>query len=173
MFLFSWIGGLIDRIFAVAGALILSQFPLFMQQYQQQLTGHISELQLQINSMRNAALLTGKSLKQYILKFLQSEDLDFKHQGEILNNMLQRYDHLLQGQQALQEAPFYAKPILFVRYLDLDIARSTWAKFEVGFPLNPEGFFYAILGILLGLAIYWALRKICQRFFKTSLKTAP
>lgn len=53
-----WIGGLIDRIFAVVGALACLQFPLFLQQYQQHLSGHVVELQIQIQAMQRAASVT-------------------------------------------------------------------------------------------------------------------
>lgn len=155
-----WIGGFIDRIFAVAGALALSQFPLFMQQYQQHLSGRVAELQMQVQAMRNAAALTGKSLQQYVMKFLQNGDADFKNQGAIMNSMVERYNHLTEGYNALHDSSIFSKPVMFIRYFDWDIAQSTWQSFEIGFSFSLEVFIYAALGIVVGLFAYWIMGRI-------------
>lgn len=163
--MFGWIGGLVDRVFAVAGALTFSQIPLFMQQYQQHLAGHVAELRSQVEAMKNSAALTGKSLQQYVIKFLSSEDIDFKNQGDLMNSMIQRYDKLNEGYQALQHATIYSKPITFIKYMDWDIGRSTWNSFEVGFSFSMEGASYAIVGLMLGLLLFWLLSKIFKGIF--------
>lgn len=167
--MFKWIGGLIDRIFAVIGALTFSQFPLFLQQYQQHLYGHVAELQMQVQAMKNAASATGKSLQQYVVKFLNSGDQDFQHQGELINSMIQRYQKLQEGYQALHEAPLYSKPIMFLKYFDWEIAQSTWKSFEVGFSFNIEGIIYAFAGIVCGLFCYWLIRKGLKGLLKPFL----
>lgn len=158
--MFKWVGGLIDRVFAVTGAFAFSQLPLFMQQYQQQLLGHVSELQLQLDAMKNAAALSGKSLEQYVIKFINSGDLDFVHQGELMNNMIHRYDTLLKGYNSLHEAPVYGKPFYFIHYFDADIARATWSTFEFGFAFSVDSLVYATFGILTGILLYITLTKI-------------
>lgn len=169
--MFKWIGGLIDRLFAVTGALIFSQFPLFIQQYQQHLSGHVAELQAQVQAMKNAASMTGKSLQQYVIKFLNSGDVDFQHQGELMDSMIQRYHNLTEGYNALHEASLYSKPFIFIRYLDWDIAQSTWNSFVIGFSFNLEGIAYAIIGITLGLLVYWLLRKILKGILRPFLQS--
>lgn len=162
--MFRWVGGLIDRLFAVASALIFSQIPIFMQHYQQHLSGHVTELQMQVQSMRNAAALTGKSLQQYVIKFLSSEDVDFKNQGNLMNEMIHRYNSLSEGHQALQEASIYSKPIVFLKYFDKNIAQSTWNSFEIGLSFNIEGIIYALIGIGFGLLVYRLLFKAAGSF---------
>lgn len=157
-----WIGGFVDRSFAVIGALSFSQLPLFMHQYQQHLSGRVAELQLHVQSLKQAARVTGKTLPQYISKFLQSADTDFHNQGEVMNQMLQRYDYLSQGYQSLQTASIYSKPYVFIKYFDWELARSTWQTFEMGFAFSLEGISYAGIGIIVGLAVYWILCKILK-----------
>lgn len=169
--MFKWLGGLIDRLFAVGGALTFSQFPLFMQQYQQHLSGHVTELQTQVQAMRNAASLTGKSLHQYVVKFLSSGDVDFKHQGELMNSMIQRHQSLMEGYNALHDASIYSKPFVFIKYFDWDISKSTWESFEIGFSFNIEGIAYALIGIAFGLFIFWTLRKILKGIMSPFLKS--
>lgn len=62
--MFKWIGGLMDRACAVVGAVVFAQAPLFMQQYSQQLIGRTAELKLQVDGMKQAANLSGKTLEQ-------------------------------------------------------------------------------------------------------------
>lgn len=164
--MFKWVGGLIDRVFAVCGALTFSQIPLFMQQYQHHLAGHVAELQTQVQGMKNTAALTGKSLQQYVVKFLSSEDLDFKNQGELMNHMINRYHGLVESYQALRDAPVYSKPVLFIKYFDWGIGRSTWSSFDIGFSFTLEGAVYAFIGLLLGYFIFWMLSKMLKNILR-------
>lgn len=164
--MFKWVAGLIDRLFAVCGALTFSQIPLFMQQYQHHLAGHVAELQTQIQGMKNTAALTGKSLQQYVIKFLSSEDMDFRNQGELMNHMIQRYQSLLEGHHALKDATLYSKPFLFIKYFDWSIGQFTWQSFDIGFSFTLEGGAYALLGMLLGFLIFWILRKFLRGILK-------
>lgn len=171
--MFKWIGGLIDRTCVFVGALSFSQIPLFMQQYQHHLAGHVSELQALILSMKESAALTGKSLEQYVSKFLSSTDPDFVRQGELMHQMMQRFQKLQEGYEALNHTSLYSKPFLFIRYFDGSIAKSTWASFEMGFSFSTEGMAYAVVGIFFGLFTYWMLSRMILRLFgKKELKTS-
>lgn len=157
--MFKWVGNLVDRLFAVTGALLFSQVPLFMQQYQQQLLGHVSELKIQLDAIKKAAALSGKNLPEYVLKFLNSGDKDFIHQGELMNQMIYRHENLMSGYNALSDASLYGKPFYFIKYLDFDIAQSTWKSFDFGFAFSLESSVYAIIGIIFGLTLYWILSR--------------
>lgn len=152
--------GLMDRIFAVVGAFTFSQWPLFMQHYQNHLTGHASELLIQIEAMRRAASLSGKSLQEYVLKFLSSSDLDFKNQGELMQQMIDRQRHLTEALESLQQAPLYFKPFFFIKYYDKNIGYSTWESYQTGFLFNGEGAIYSLIGIIFGLCLYWMIQKL-------------
>ncbi|KIC76425.1 Uncharacterized protein DB41_GD00030 [Neochlamydia sp. TUME1] len=154
--------GLIDRLFAVIGALAFSQFPLFIQQYQQNLLGHVEELKIQLQAMQSAASVTGKSLQQYIVKFLNSADTDFQLQGALMNNMVERYYTLNDSFQALQEASIYFKPFLFIKYGDWKIAKLTWQSYKIGISFTSEGAIYAGIGVIVGVAIYGLLSKLIK-----------
>ncbi len=168
--MFKWIAGFIDRIFAVIGAFTFSQIPLFMLQYQQHLFGRIAELQMQVQAMQSTASLTDKTLHQYVFKFLNSGDIDFKNQGILMNNMIERYQHLKEGYNALQEASVYSKPIVFIKFYDHDIAHSTWHLYEMGFSFSFECLAYAVLGIAIGLMCYRLISKIIKKIFKILAK---
>ncbi len=171
--MFKWIGGLIDRIFAVAGALAFSQLPLFMQQYQKHLAGHVEELKLQVAAMNHAASLGGKTLQQYVMKFLSSNDIDFKNQGELMQQMVQRYHHMTESYAALKDVSIYSKPFVFIKYFDSSIAQSIWKTFEMGFSFSLEGLVFAVIGIVCGIVVFWALRYVLKALFRPHLKQSP
>lgn len=157
-----WVIHLVDRLFAVSGALLFSQAPLFIQQYQHQLYGHISELKTHIAAMQKSAAFSGKTLNQYILKFIKSGDVDFASQGELMQSSIQRYETLNTGYQALVESPIYYKPLLFFKYYDWDIGKSTYETFKWGLSFNMETLSYALLGTVFGLSIFWLLQKLIK-----------
>ncbi len=155
-----WLIKIIDRLCVVAGALFCSQAPLFMQYYSQQLAGRVAELQTQIKAMTLIATQTGKNLSSYILKFLNSQDEDFRLQGELMKEMVTRANHLTEGLQALQEATVWQKPLAFLQFFSWDVAQTTWDTYKVGIPLTAEGFIYALLGTLLGFLLFTLLKRI-------------
>lgn len=152
-----WLGGLTERLFGVAAAVAFSQCPLFIQQYLHQLSGHIAELQHQMDALQIVAGKTGKSVELFIQKFLMSSELEFRLQGQLLQNMHQRYHDFYDVLQTMQTAPAWERPLVFIRHVDKDVARDTWKAFEVGLPLTTEGGVYALIGIAIGCLLYKVL----------------
>lgn len=164
--MFKWIGGLLDRVCAVAGALVFSQAPLFIQQYKQQLSGHVSELQLQVEVMRQTAMQSGKTLEQFIKKFIDNSDPDFSRQGEIMKTMVDRWHQLSDGFTALNSASILTKPFAFMTHFNLSIAKEAAHSYTLGIPLNLEGLVYAIAGIGFGYMAYHSINTFLTSFFK-------
>jgi len=151
---------IIDRILVVICALVFSQAPVFIQQYQMNLLGHVDELHLQVNAMKWAAEHNGKNLEQFIGKFMRSDDIDFFHQGEIMSSMISRYDSLSEALKALKNATIVTKPYYFFKYYNHEIAKSTANAFVFSLPLNLEGLTYAFIGILFGMMTFAAIQGI-------------
>lgn len=170
--MYKWMIGLIDRMFALFGAVAFSQFPLYMQQYMKQLEGHAAELRHQVESLQIASAMTGKSLSQYVTKFLESGDGDFVLQGEIMQRMIERSHLFSEALIKLNEAPLYSKPMVFFQYLDLNIMKSTAGTFEMGIPLSLEGGVYALLGLFAGYGVFYTLRRLIRLLAKNRLKKA-
>ncbi len=156
----NWILNMLDRIFAVAGAVLFSQVPIFMQKYGQQLAGHAQELKLQLDLMTQTALRSGKTLDQYIQKFVQYSDTDINSQGKLMHNMVERYQTLSEASLALNSASTLSKPFVFLNHLFGDIAASTVNLFTPGFSFNLEGISYALLGTFFGYILFSILKKI-------------
>ncbi len=153
--MFKWINGLLDRIFAVAGALLFSQAPVFIQQYKQQLAGRVAELQSQVEKMRWVAHQSGKTLDMYIQKFVSQSDADFARQGELMQGMVMRHADLSTAHQALFESTVFSRPLVFARHFDFAIAKQTYSSFEFGFLFSIEGLVYSIIGVGIGYFAYY------------------
>lgn len=167
-----WFGRLMDRIFAVIGALIFAQAPLFMQEYTQQLLGRESELRLQVDAMRQTATLSGKTLEILIQKFLQNPDKDIVYQGEMLLSLTKRWESLSKALTSIQQSSAWRRPFVFLFYLDTQTFTSTYHHFKIGLPLSLEGGSYALLGILFGYLVFLFLRYFVKKFIPKTKKPA-
>lgn len=161
-----WFTGILDRIFAVASALCFAQLPLFMQQYQQQLYGHIAELKVQVDAMQRVASATGKSLPEYISRFTSSGDPDFMGQGQLMGEMVERTFSLSEASQSLSSATVFQKPFVFFSHVNWDIASSTFSNFQIGVPVSVEGLIYGFVGIIFGYFFFQTLRRSVSSFFQ-------
>ena len=157
--MFRWVTGLIDRIFAAAGGVLFSQVPLFMKQYAQQLNGHVAELRYQVDAMRQAATNSGKTLEQFIQKFVDNTDVDFVRQGDIMAAMVNRWHDITNALTALQDSTVVTRPFVFMRHVNGDIIRNTWAQYVFGLPFTLEGLVYAVIGIIFGFFVFYGIRK--------------
>lgn len=140
---------LVQQVLIVLCTLLFLQFPLFIQAYQQQLTGHVAEIRIHVNRMREMAASSKKTLEQYIQKFIDNSDEDFSRQGGAMRQMHVRSLELSKALKQLQEASVLKRPFIFLAYLDRDIALSTAHSFQPGIPLTLEGFCYAFFGMIL------------------------
>lgn len=166
-----WIVKFLDRISAVIGALLFMQFPLFVAQYIQQLNGRESELHRQVGNMTQAASLSGKSLDQYIYKFLQSTDSDFVLQGGIMQAMVTRWQDTLDALLSLRNSSVFFRPWNFLIHLDGEVFHSTFQNYTFGMPFNVEGGIYAFLGIVAGYLLFSGLSFIFRSCSRVVLAT--
>lgn len=163
----------IDRCFAVGGAFAFCQLPLLMQQYSMMLSGHLAESRRQINMMQHAASLTNKTLQEYIAKFLGQQDLDFVHQGEIMQAMQTRYEDLSQAYTALQQSTVWSKPLVFITNLDSSVFWDTARDFTPGLTLTLESLIYAVVGLAAGVLIYRGLSQLVKGFLSLFKRGGP
>ncbi len=155
-----------DRLFVVAGALFFVQVPLFMQQYRMQLRGHVAELQMQVSVMQHRAQETGRTLDQYINKFVTSIDSDFSFQGQLMKGMVARLENLSGGLFEMEHATILTRPYKFVTNFHTDIVQSTFKNFDWGLAFTIEGLVYALFGMLVGYILFsgiFGFFKMCRR----------
>lgn len=160
-----WLVSLLDRVFAVCGALICVQAPMFIQQYGHQLSGRVAELRLHINGMTNAAAQGHKTLPQFINHFLESGDSDFMRQGQLMQWSTERYEKLSEALNSLTHASVITKPFVFLRDLNWDIASTTFSDFQPGISFSLEGIVYCLFGIGFGYGLFYLLSKLIRAFY--------
>lgn len=149
---------ILDRFFVVLGALIFMQLPFFIEQYQHQLKGHVAELKWQVNFIHNNAQLAGKSDEEFIKKFARSEDPDLTSQGKMMQETQKRFEKRNRALLKLQSSTPWAKPFLFIFFLQKDIFFSTFESFYPGVSFSYESFFYILVGMSFGYFLYRLLR---------------
>ncbi len=149
-----WFGEMIDRLFVVAGAALFSQWPIFMQEYEQRLGGHVDELRHQLDTLRKIAKESGKTLEQFIEKFLASSDADFSRQGAFLEAMQHRFVKLSDALSQMQEASVFSRPFLFLKNLDFTLGKATLYHFKPGMLFTIEGACYLLAGMAAGYALF-------------------
>ncbi len=157
-----WITGLLDRLFVVVGAFLGSQIPQFIQQYSQQLAGHVEELNYLLEQLHQVASYSNKTLEQYINKFLNNSDPDFLHQGEFMQTMLSRWQDLSIALQSLLESSIWTRPYAFIAHFNYEIAKSAFYSFQPSISLTLEGVCYTGVGLLIGYLSY----RILTQFIK-------
>lgn len=169
MKIFSFVGGLVDRLCIVAGAFIGTQLPQFMQQYTQRLAGHAEALQKLIAQMRQIASLSHRTLEQYIQKFQDSGDPDFVLQGQFMQGILQRWQDLQHTLDHLVQSPLWLRPYYFFKEIHTEIFHSTFSSFQLGFNFTVESLCYAGAGMIMGWLIYRIISKLFTLSFTRAL----
>lgn len=156
---------LIKGLLVILGALFFFQFPVLMQQYQHQLVGHVNELKWQVGAIHQSALMSGKTVDEYIKKFTDHPDQDFSNQGKLMRRVQTRFDKLMTALAKLQNSSIFTRPFIFFLYIEGDIFNSTIKSFEPGVTFSTEGLLYAILGMLIGYILFACFKKIKMPLF--------
>jgi hypothetical protein len=145
---------LLDRVLCVAGAVLFSQFPEFMQQYLQRLEGHLDEAKLAVQRFKDAALQSGMSLDQLVSNASQNPDPAIGKLGGVVRAAVARVDELGAADAALRGASVWTRPFVFLAHADWGIARATLSIYRPAVPTTVEGALYACAGIIVVLGVY-------------------
>lgn len=147
-------GGLLDRVLCVTGALIFSQLPEFMQQYLQRLGGHLDEARRHLLEFQQAAAQSGLTLDRFINQTNANADPAVARLSGVMTEAVTRVNTLEAAQSAMQNASLWSRPFVFLQHLDAAIARATGAIFKPAMPTTVEGLVYALLGMLVLMAVF-------------------
>lgn len=160
-----FLDGLLDRAFALAGAILLAQFPQFFSQYLQRLGGHLDELRVTVYAYEKAAAEAGLSLEKYIEEHLASGSEVFISSGEVIAGLVERLLGLEQSYAALMDTAPLSRWLIFMQEADRSIAMETWRSYTPGLPVSVEGFIYAA-GLLLGWGIYFIFKAMFRPLYR-------
>ncbi len=158
--------GLLDRALCVIGAVLFSQIPEFMQQYLQRLGGHLDEARRHLQQFQDTAAQSGLTLDRLIGQTGANADPAVARLGGVMTEAVNRVNTLEAAQAAMQHASLWSRPFVFVQHIDAAIARATWTIFKPAVPTTIEGLVYALVGMLILLAVFHlGIRPCAARIF--------
>ncbi|PKL74450.1 MAG: DUF2937 domain-containing protein, partial [Candidatus Melainabacteria bacterium HGW-Melainabacteria-1] len=146
--------------FAVSGALLFIQVPVFITHYVQRLGGHVHELTRVVNQYRTSASDNGKTLEEYVRRFLNSNESDFVSAGKDMQFNIDRLSDITAALDRLTNSGPAAKLFYFIRDIDIDIARGALINYTPGINISIEGAIYALCGLLAGTLLYLGIKKL-------------
>lgn len=147
-------GSLVDRVLCVAGAILFSQGPEFMQQYLQRLGGHLQEARRQLDSFHAAAAQANLPFARFVEVTRTNPDPGISRLGTVMNESAERVTRLQVSHDSLLQASDWMRPFAFARHADPQIVRATAAVFRPAVPTTLEGAIYAGVGMLTLLGLY-------------------
>jgi hypothetical protein len=160
---------LIDRILCVAGAVLFSQAPEFMQQYLQRLGGHLAEARRQLEQFEDIASKAGRTLQELVAQYATNADPTVVDMGRLMGDTETRVSALSASEAALRNASVWERPFVFIRHMDSEIANGTAGVFKPAVPTTIEGILYALMGVVVILAVYHGLlAPLVRRIFRGS-----
>lgn len=148
-----------------AGAMALSQFPAFSQQYIQRLSGAVDELRGMVVAFDHSATSAGLT-RQEALARLQGDAFQDNLRASLAGSIA-RYDRLKSDYDNLQGQGALARLTQPWNFGDAELARRTWADFQPALPVTTDGLICAGVGFGAGWlslsALFAALGRILRR----------
>jgi hypothetical protein len=145
----------------IAGAVALSQFPEFSQQYVQRLSGAVDELRAVTIAFDTTARIAGMS---------REEAFDAMGGGEFqvrlrddMRSRIYRYERLNADYQALADAAPLERLARFYRIRDAELVERTWDDYKPALPVSSEGLISAGIGFAAGWALVGFLLGLLMR----------
>jgi len=155
----------------IAGAVGLSQFPEFSQQYLQRLSGAVDELRGVVVAFDASATSAGIT-RQEALAELSGSAFQTELQAT-LAGQITRYERLSADYTALRKAEPLQRLAQIWRFSDTGLARRTWQDFRPAVPVTADGFICAGLGYAAGWMLLGALLWLVRRVFRPRQVTPP
>ena len=140
------VDSLIGTIFAAVMGLLSSQFLTFIQHYRQRLGGHLAEAQLAERQTREAQ--GGQPIP------------------ELMQAMSDRVTDLADAVNAIGAASPFALPFQFLLNFDADIVFGTLHDFQPAVPLDASSLVYGVSGMMIGWALYGAIKRLSGRLIR-------
>ena len=132
----------------IAGAVGMSQFPEFSQQYLQRLSGAVDELRAVVLSFDQSASSAGLTREEALAE-LNATRFQSQLQANIAAQ-IGRYEKLSQDYQSLKNVEPLQRLAHAYRFTDADLARRTWQDYRPAVPVTADGFICAAIGYGLG-----------------------
>lgn len=153
-------------IVGASGAAAATQFPAYFQQYLQRLGGARDEAVRAADAAGSGAQVLGLSVEEYAAQLAKLGDQGAA-QAKVIIDLIDRADELDSAFTRVQSASLVEQPILLASVYDTDIGKRAWDAMEFALPLSMNGLVYALLGLVVALALFailWHLPGTLARF---------
>ena len=149
----------------LAGAVALSQFPEFSQQYLQRLSGAVHELEVIVFAVDATAAGAGLSREEALAEL---SDTEFRSGlRDTLAERIARYERLHADYEALKGTAPLARLAQPWRFGDADLLGRTWATYRPAVPVTADGLLAAGIGFAAGwtptMGLFGGLRRLLRR----------
>ena len=135
-------------------AALASQFPEYVQQYQQRLSGAVTELTQVVEQFDLDARNNDLTRKQALDRYEASQDEFLKDRADRISTLIQRYDRLRLHLRSLETAAPFQKLGLFIKDRDIEMASDTAKIYQPAIPLTTMGAAHAAGGFGLGWVLF-------------------
>ncbi len=158
------IGRVLTLAGGLAGAVGLSQFPEFSQQYLQRLAGQVDALTVVVRDFDATAQRNGLTREDALAEMTGTAFLDDRQKD--LRRTFLRHARLSDNLVALREAGPLARMLMPQRLGDGETLAATWGDFRPAAPVTPEGLAAAGIGFLGGWGVIAGALALLARLFR-------
>ena len=151
---------------AAAALLVGIQIPNFVDQYGKRLDAHYIEVQTNLKPFQAIAdQFHSGSLEALISKHRQSDDLTFRAEGDAIEKMVRRLQHLAQEKREMQ-APLPQQVAFIVSRADPDLVEETRKSYSFGLLLDQTAVLAGLVCMLVVVVVLelfaWLVRALTR-----------
>jgi len=158
-----------QRLFSIAGgiglAMMLSQVPEYLQQYQQRLGGAVDELRVITQDFDRAAVGAGLTHEAALETYDNAQDTFLSQRGTNMRTIFERYERLSRHLAEVQNADPLEQLLPLVKFADPTLAQNTFRNFKAAMPVTTQGLIFAGVGFLGGYSLASAIGSALGRRF--------
>lgn len=158
------IGKTLTLVGGLTGAIGLSQFPEYSQQYTQRLSGAVDELSRIVGDFDSSASAEGLTRDQALAAMTGSSFVERRRAD--MSRTITRYEQLSADLAALRSAGPFTRAYHIAHFDDTEIARRAAADFEPAVPLTFAGISFAAVGLVVGTLLVTLLRDLLGLLFR-------
>ena len=153
---------------ALVPALLFSQVPEFMQQYQQRLGGATDELGRIVRLFGEDSRRSGFDQQAALGLMEKNSERLVRDQAVRMNENITRLDRLREQQEVFRDGTIFDRFASFAMSSDADLLEATRQAYKPALPLGVEGWLFALVGLL----VQWGLMMAVSALFRSRRRQA-
>jgi len=136
-------------LLALVPALLFSQVPEFMQQYQQRLGGATDELGRIVRLFGEDSRRSGHDQQTALGLMEKNAERLVRDQAVRMKENITRLGRLREQQEVFRNGTIFDRFASFVTNSDADLLEATRQAYKPALPLGVEGWLFALVGLLV------------------------